>query len=74
MSLGDQYNANTPGDAAPTYDYINLNSNSWADGLLLSSGISPGTIDQFVDKLNRASLYSRYPYGYGTGNTLVHFF
>ncbi|MDB5069895.1 MAG: hypothetical protein JWM87_1006 [Candidatus Eremiobacteraeota bacterium] len=70
----DQYNAHTPGDAAPAYDYLNLNSNSWADGLLLSSGISPGTIDQFVAHLNAAAGGTRYPYGYGTGNTLVHYF
>ena len=69
-----QYNAHTPGDAAPTYDYANLNSNSWMDGLLLSSGISVGTIDQFVAKLTGASAGTLYPYGYGTGNSLVYLF
>lgn len=70
----DQYGLNTPGDVAPNYDGPNLNSNSWAAGLLLSSGISQGTIDQFVTTLNNASFGSKYPFGYGAGNTLVHYF
>lgn len=69
-----QYTAHTPDDTAPTYDYLNLNSNSWEDGLLLSSGVSQGTIDQFVDHLWKATLGTRYPYAYGIGNTLVPLF
>lgn len=69
-----QYEAHVPGNAAPTYDAINLNSNSWAAGLLLSAGISQGTIDQFVTTLNNASFGNEYPYAYGAGNTLVPLF
>ena len=70
----DQYSAKTAGDAAPDYLPANQNSNTWAAALLLSSGVSQGTVDQFVDHLSQAALYTRYPYGYGAGNTLVHFF
>jgi hypothetical protein len=69
-----QYEARVPGSAAPTYDPVNLNSNSWIDGLLLSSGVSQGTIDQFVFTLTGASGGTRYPYAYGAGNTLVPLF
>lgn len=70
----DQYEAHVPGSAAPTYDPINLNSNSWAAGLLLSAGVSQGTVDQVVEKLNNATFGTRYPYAYGAGNTLVPLF
>jgi len=70
----NQYEVHVPGDAAPTYDPINLNSNSWAAGLLLSAGISQGTIDQFVIRLNNATFGTKYPYAYGAGNTLVPLF
>lgn len=70
----DQYGAHTPGDLAPAYIPASQNSNTWAAALLLSSGVSQGTIDQFVDHLSGATLYARYPYGYGAGNTLVNFF
>jgi len=68
------YESNGAAGNAPAYDPVNLNSNSWADGLLLSAAISQGTIDQVVNKLVNATLGARYPYAYGAGNTMVPLF
>jgi hypothetical protein len=60
-----------------------MNSNSWADGLLLSAGISQATIDQFVTALQNATIVTtadgvqtptRVAFGYSNGNTILSYF
>lgn len=70
------YDANFKSGKTPMYNGADLtngpNSNTYADGLLLSVGVSQSEIDTAVTALQSAS--GLRAYAYGAGNTLVPLF
>lgn len=62
----NNYLANQKANLEPSYNVAGTNSNTWADGLLLSAGMPQSAIDNAVSKLSAKAGLTLTGYSYGS--------